>query len=97
MTISFDVSGEDAALIDEIANRAVRMAERNGITYPRIDVEMDLTACHANGCPLRLADLAKADEFNFAHDVLGIRKSLDRCSGKLTRGFLPRFALRKKD
>lgn len=46
----------------------------------------------ADGCPLKLEALAKADEANFAHDVFGIRRHIDRETGKLGDCFLPRFA-----
>lgn len=53
---------------------------------------MDITATHANGCPLKLAELLAADDFNFSHDVAGIYRHLDRTTGKLLDCFLPRFA-----
>jgi hypothetical protein len=53
---------------------------------------MDITACHLNGCKLDLAKLLAADDFNFAHDVLGIRRHIDRETGQLMNCFRPRFA-----
>lgn len=67
------------------------LAASAGIDYEFMDADMDITATHANGCPLRLDDLLAADEFNFGHDVFGIRNCLDRKTGKLMRNFLPRF------
>lgn len=58
----------------------------------KLDLTMDLAACHANGRPLRLADLAAADDFNLAHDVFGIHRHLNRESGALGGCFVPRFA-----
>jgi hypothetical protein len=52
---------------------------------------MDITAIHCNGTPLRLADLAAADDFGFFHDVYGINRHIDRDTGTLTGFFLPRF------
>ena len=52
---------------------------------------MDFTAVHANGNPLRLADLLAADDFNFAHDAFGIARHLNRTNGQLENCFLPRF------
>ena len=91
-TVSFDVSRKDAKLIHEIAKRAVRLARRDGVHYDFMDADMDLTATHANGNPLRLADLLAADDGNFGHDVFGIRRHLDRNTGKLGGYFLPRFS-----
>lgn len=42
--------------------------------------------------PLRLAEFANADNFNFGHDVAGILGHLNRQTGELEDCFLPRFA-----
>ncbi len=78
---------EDAEIIRMIAKRAVASASAN-----LMDAEMDIAACHISGCPLHLADLLKADEVNFAHDVAGIRRYIDRQTGKLGDCFFPQFA-----
>lgn len=57
---------------------------------------MDITACHANGNPLRLAELLKADDGNFGHDVFGIRRFIDRTTGRLMGHFRPRYSVRGK-
>lgn len=94
--ISFDVSAADAKTIGRIALRAHRMEKANRANVGSLlDWRMDITACHANGNPLRLDDLFAADDFNFAHDVFGIERHLDRETGKLTRCFLPRFRARE--
>lgn len=90
--IIFKTSREDARLIDEIAARAAGYAASIGIVYPVVDARMDLTAVHANGCPLRLPQLLAANEFDFAHDVLGIRKHLNRQTAQFFDHFHPRFA-----
>ena len=53
---------------------------------------MDLTACHANGNPLRLAELLAADDGNFAHDIFGINRHLNRQTGELMDCFSPRYS-----
>jgi hypothetical protein len=83
----------EAVIINGMAHRATAMAQSVGIEYKVMDADMDLTACHLNGCPLRLEDMAKADDFNFAHDVLGIRRHLNRETGQLEDCFVPRFAI----
>lgn len=95
--ISFTVSMQDSDLIHRIVKRAVKEAESIGSNYAQMDCEMDITATHANGCPLRLSELLKADKFNFCHDIFGIRGHLNRTTGKLENCFLPRFAKRKGD
>ncbi len=94
-TVSFDVSKKDFVLIERIATRATRLAERATVTYSVLDAQMDLTACHANGCPLRLPALFLAGEFDFLHDVLGIRRHLNRRTGKLENHFWPRSAVKE--
>lgn len=91
--ISFDVSSEEGKTIGKIVTRARKMyAEAHGENLDRLGVEMDITACHANGTPLRLQELLDADAFNFAHDVFGIRRHIDRSTGKMLNCFVPRFA-----
>ena len=89
--VSFNVSKTEQKVIRKLAERAHYFAFTQGVAYDIQDAEMDLTACHANGCPLRLNDLLTADDFNFVHDVFGIRRNLDRETGKLDKFFSPRF------
>ena len=92
--VSFSVTAGDRQLIDAIVDRAKRLyrqtTKRNLDT---LECQMDVTACHANGNPLRLADLLVADDFNFGHDVFGISRHIDRSSGALLDCFVPRFSL----
>ena len=90
--ISFKVSKDEMLKIRKLSAKAVSLAEKIGVDYKMTDIAMDLTACHANGCKLKLEELLSADEFNFAHDVFGIRRHLDRDTGELKDCFLPRFA-----
>lgn len=94
--VSFDVSDADAALIVRAVDRALDIiAQHERMTKAdrrerRVNLMMDLTACHANGNPLNLAKLAGADDFNLMHDVGGISRHIDRDTGKLTNCFRPR-------
>lgn len=94
MSINWNVSKADMKLIQRIADRAVAQAMNHDIEIDLVDVAMDIAATHANGCRLDLSRLLGADEFNFAHDVVGIRKHLNRETGTLGGGFLPRFSLK---
>ncbi len=78
-------------VIAKIAKRAVAMAG-SGNEYPHMDALMDIEACHSNGCPLKLDALLAADDVNFAHDVFGIRRHIDRETGKLGDCFSPRYS-----
>lgn len=95
-TLSFYVGPTAAKLIDALAGRAARMAEEFGFEYDRVSAMMDLRACHANGCPLDLAKLTAADDVTFAHDVFGIRRHMNRKTGRLMDCFVPRCAAREE-
>ena len=90
--VHFDVSPEDARLIADIAHRAFAMALRAKVRDTSLyGWQMDITAVHRNIVPLRLSALLSADDFNFSHDVFGIRRHLDREAGTLGGCFVPRF------
>jgi hypothetical protein len=90
--INWNVTNEDAAIISKIVDRARRMAIKYDVEYEATDISMDVTACHLNGTPLKLQALLDADDLNFSHDVFGIRRHIDRDTGKVGGFFLPRFA-----
>ena len=91
--LKFDATKREMEIIMEIAKRASQLAASFGHDYSRMDAMMDVEACHSNGCKLKLFDLAQADDANFAHDVFGINRHLNRETGQLEDCFLPRFAL----
>lgn len=83
--VSFEVSKEDSLLIHKIAERAAREYKLD-----LLDIEMDITACHANGNPLDLQRLMNAGGNDFGHDIMGIRNHLNRDTGELVGFFVPR-------
>lgn len=90
--ILFKATRAEYDLIHLIARRAEKYAKKHGGTYHFQDCDMDILACHANGNPLRLDELLTADEFNFSHDVWGIRRHINRETEKLGGCFSPRFS-----
>lgn len=78
---------QDRGIVQAIVERAVSA----GIYDDALTAHMDISAVHAR-CPLRLSDLRDADQFNFAHDMYGIQRHLNRQTGTLENFFLPRFA-----
>lgn len=90
--LNWNVSQEERALISQIVDRAAAAVEESGAKCDRLSAQMDLTAAHANGCHLRLADLLEADRFDLMHDVLGIAHHINRETGEIGGCFLPRFA-----
>lgn len=89
--ISFTVEPSESKIIDMIATRA-----RAEFGIDKADVAMDVTATHANGCPLDLAGLLAAEPFDFAHDLGGIARHLNRETGYLAGYFIPRYARRRE-
>ena len=90
--IKFTATKAEIEIISEIARRAVGMTAGTDIDYPMQDIMMDIEACHCNGCPLKLEELADAPNADFSHDVFGIRFHLNRKTGGLENWFLPRYA-----
>lgn len=93
MKINFDVSRNDRALIFDLADRAALVAKKHGRKrFDKMNIIMDLTACHANGNPLKLKELLDADDFSFIHDVFGIERHINRNTGRLENCFSPRYS-----
>jgi hypothetical protein len=92
VTISFKVSLTDDALIRKIAARAAKH-----LPVGALETSMDLAAVHANDIRLDLAELLAAPAFDFSHDIMGIRKNLNRDTGILMNCFLPRCAQAEKE
>jgi hypothetical protein len=88
--IKWNATKEDMVLIDKIAKRGFKIMMK--WYCKKIDLEMDITATHLNGCPLNLNKLLQADDFDFYHDIQGIYRHLDRETGELRDCFLPRCA-----
>ncbi len=85
--INWMITKENLQKIGKICDR-----DRAKIERPRMDLIMDLSATHSNGCPLDFDKLLGFDDFDFYHDIYGIVKHLDRTTGKLQNCFLPRCA-----
>ncbi len=94
-TPSIQASQFELQFIFKIAERATAMAQRHGIEYTHATALTDVNVCHANGCELRLDALLAATDVDFAHDIFGIREHLNRTTGTLEQGFVPRMALRQ--
>ena len=95
MTVSFKATPAESKLITKIARRAQGLYTQHGVERDLLDIEMDLLAANANGCPLDFERMDQADEFNLMHDISGIYRHIDRDTGKLTGFFLPRFTKRE--
>lgn len=93
--IKFDAKPVDKELIRMIVERVGESRVSSNLPWDTRHVQtqtMDITACHLNGCPLKLRELLKAEDFNFMHDIAGISAHIDRRTGKLLNHFIPRYA-----
>lgn len=72
----------------ELAKRAEKMGIYSGERFPLLtDIENA-----DNAFNLRLEDLLNADDFNFAHDIVGIVNNINRRNPTDFNLFVPRFA-----
>lgn len=91
--VNFDeMTDQQGELLKAIADRAQKLSLIDGSKDAHTDICMDIWATHSNDVKLNINKLLEADDFNFAHDINGIRGHIDRTTGKLTKGFLPRVA-----
>lgn len=94
--INFKTSAKNHHLIGLIVARAIRINPTLMKMTSRLELRMDITACHCNDSPLDLDKILIADDFNLMHDVIGIFNHMDRKTGKLTDHFLPRMRKQKR-
>lgn len=82
-----------AKMTDDEHMTVHRIAKRAAVLTGRsvMDHTMDISVVH-HRTPLRLRELADAGDFNFAHDIGGIGRHLNRQTGDLEDCFVPRFA-----
>lgn len=93
MSIKWTARGKTLSRIKSASVRARKLAkEAAGVDIPLINWLMDLEAVHCNGCPLDFERLLSFPDADFGHDVFGIRRHLNRSTGKLEDYFLPRCA-----
>lgn len=81
--IHFDISEQDRPFYLKVMQRAKALVKKSKIDYPAKEMSMDLLACHSNGCPLDFKRFAEFPESDFGHDLFGIRKWIDRTTGKI--------------
>jgi len=80
-------------MIVKIAERAEAMYEELGMERPdRCTLLMDIEHAHAH-IPMDLSAMLTMPRTDFAHDIGGIQRHIDRQTGKLGDCFVPRCAL----
>jgi hypothetical protein len=91
MTTIFTVNDFDRSMILKITERAGNLADELGVPLSGLTTLMDLSAAQ-NSTPMRLQDLLNFGDPDFAHDVWGISRHINRETGQLEDCFLPRCA-----
>lgn len=89
--VQFDTRPETMATIRMIVDRFQQLTwllQPDELTT----LTMDLSAAKADDSKLDLDRLLSSDDCDFAHDVGGIMRHMDRGTGTLTGCFLPRCA-----
>ena len=86
-TTTTDPSESEA--ISRIADKGLLLLNGLGANTDKISVVMDLEFTHAE-IPMDLDKLESFDDFNFAHDIVGIYKHFNRRTYKMDDFFLPR-------
>lgn len=93
ITDAYDkLDAEDEVLIRKIAHRAYDLAKKHRFKADIQTVEMDLTVAHTCCGGLRLSDLLDAKDGDFAHDVWGINRHLNREEFTMVGCFVPRYS-----
>lgn len=90
--VKFKTTKAERELIDRIVARTMQLAKSIDVKYSEIDCAMDIKACHCNGMKLDLKRLLSFPDFDFSHDVFGIRRYINRNNGQITDCFVPRCA-----
>jgi hypothetical protein len=95
--MNFTATRSEEETIVRIAERFEELCDRYGASgvMTRVELLMDIEACHSNGCPLNLRALLAATDVDLVHDVGGITTHLDRGNGTLKDEFVPRYASRR--
>lgn len=83
-----EITKEQIELIVLIAKRAEKMEL---MSFDRMSLIMDLQTAHEE-FNLRLQELLDADDYNFAHDIVGIQNNINRLERKMENIFVPRYA-----
>lgn len=79
---------QDFLIILDIVERANK---KGYLMFDGLSLSMDLEFTH-NLFNLRLQELLQADDFNFAHDIIGIQNNLNRQTRQMENCFVPRYA-----
>ncbi len=92
---AFKATAADYEVLSKIFAIVDPFCQDNNIRYPKLEHDMDLLAAREDIPSLdlqRLLDSAATSKADFFHDVLGIRRFINRTTGKVEGAFMPRCA-----
>lgn len=87
--LNFKATKEEYLTVDKIVKRAVKELK----IEDSLKLSMDIIAVHCNDVKLDLNAFLNFEDFNFAHDIYGIQRNIDRTTGKLENCFFLRCSI----
>lgn len=82
------MTNEEFSTIVKIVKRAEALGIAIGSRATRL---LDIENAHKQ-FKLRLSDMLHGPDYDFSHDFIGIQREIDRGTGRIETGFVPRYA-----
>jgi hypothetical protein len=87
----FSLPPNESILVTQLIGRATSDAGQMGIQFDQRLAFADLVLVHKYCGGLHLLRMLMSERSDFANDFVGIAINLDRRTGRLMNGFVPRF------
>jgi hypothetical protein len=81
--INWNATPDDFRLIDLISTIFVAYMKEHGHKIDKFQAQMDMTACHLNGHPLKLLQMLLGSNDALVRDCARICNGIDRSNGSL--------------
>lgn len=88
--LNWHVSGDELLMVDQCVERFHRICREHKKELAIVETMMDIIICHTQNYKLNFTALLLTSDGDFANDIIGIIKHIDRSTGKLQNGFIPR-------
>lgn len=87
---NFGVTDDEIIMIDKIVRRFAQICAEHNKQLAIVETMMDIILTHSQNHKLSLIGLLLTNDNDFVMDIVGIIKNMDRTTGMLTNGFVPR-------